>query len=101
MFYLSTYALHPVLTSVGQMLLIPALQRYRFAIYTHAVRHEARLTGLLASHWPVGTLLSFGRRGGFHRRENVEKQCKTVQNSDVGAKTTVTALKIQIFEFKI
>ena len=33
----------------------------------------------------------YGRRGGLHRRENVEKQCKTVQNSDFGAKTTVTA----------
>jgi hypothetical protein len=43
----------------------------------------------------------YGRRGGFHRRENVEKQCKTVQNSNFGAKTTVTALKIQNFEFKI
>ena len=42
----------------------------------------------------------YGRRGGLHRRENVEKQAKTVQNSDFGAKTTVTALKIQIFEFK-
>ena len=39
----------------------------------------------------------YGRRGGLHRRENVEKQGKTVQNSDFGAKTTVTALKIQIF----
>ena len=43
----------------------------------------------------------YGRRGGLHRRENVEKQCKTVQNSDFGAKTTVTALRIQIFGFKI
>ena len=29
--------------------------------------------------------------------KNRPKQCKTVQNSDFGAKTTVTALKIQIF----
>ena len=43
----------------------------------------------------------YGRRGGLHRRENVQKQGKTMQNSDFGAKTTVTALKIQIFEFKI
>ena len=43
----------------------------------------------------------YGRRGGLHRWENFQKQGKTVQNSDFGAKTTVTALKIQIFEFKI
>ena len=42
----------------------------------------------------------YGRRGGLHRRENVQKQGKTVQNSDFGAKTTVTALKIQNFEFR-
>ena len=33
----------------------------------------------------------YGCRGGLHRRENVKKQCKTVQNGDFGAKTTVTA----------
>ena len=46
----------------------------------------------------------YGRWGGLHRhdrRENVEKQGKTVQNSAFGTKTTVTALKIQSFEFKI
>ena len=38
----------------------------------------------------------YGRRGGLHRRVNVEKQCKTMQNGDFGTKMTVTALKIQI-----
>ena len=32
--------------------------------------------------------------------QNSAKQCKTVQNSDFGAKMTVTALKIQIFNSK-
>ena len=44
-------------------------------------------------------LRSMGAGGGLHRREKVEKQGKIVQNSDFGAKTTVTALKIQNFEF--
>ena len=39
--------------------------------------------------------------GAGEARENVEKQRKTVQNSDFGAKTTVTALKIQIFNSKL
>ena len=43
------------------------------------------------------TSAEYGRRGGLHRRINVEK----VQNSDFGAKTTVTALKVQKFQFKI
>ena len=44
--------------------------------------------------------MEYGRQGGLHRRGNVEKQRKTVQNSDFGAKTTVIQLKIQIFEFQ-
>ena len=42
----------------------------------------------------------YGRRGRLHRRENVEKQCKTVQNSVLAPKRPLQ-LKIQIFEFKI
>ena len=46
----------------------------------------------------------YGRRRGLYRRENAEKQCKTVQNSDFGAKTIVTAqhsnFLIQHFEFQ-
>ena len=40
------------------------------------------------------------KRLRIHRRENVETHLKTVNNSDFGAKTTVTALKIQIFNSK-
>ena len=58
-----------------------------------------RITNL--RHYIYEASAEYGRRGGLHRRENVEKQGKTGQNSDFGAKTTVTALKIQIFEFKI
>ena len=56
---------------------------------------------LIANITYMKRLRSMGAGGGLHRRVNVEKQCKTVQNSDFGAKTTVAALKIQIFEFKI
>ena len=42
----------------------------------------------------------YGRQGGLHRRENVEKQAKTVQNSILAPKRPLQ-LKIQIFEFKI
>ena len=47
----------------------------------------------------------YGRRGGFHRRENVEKQCKTVQNSILAPKRAVTAQNsnfwIQNLNFKL
>src|SRR6056300_1581038 len=42
----------------------------------------------------------YGRRESLHRRENVEKQRKTVQNSILAPKRPLQ-LKIQIFEFKI
>jgi hypothetical protein len=32
-------------------------------------------------HYIYEASAEYGRRGGLHRRENVEKQCKTVQNS--------------------
>ena len=44
--------------------------------------------------------MEYGRRGGLHRRENVENQCKTVQNSILAPKRPLQ-LKIQIFELKI
>jgi len=51
-------------------------------------------------HHTYEASVEYGRRGGSHTRETVEKQCKTVQNSILAPKRPLQ-LKIQIFEFKI
>ena len=42
----------------------------------------------------------YGRRGVFHRRENSEKQWKTVKTSDFGAKTSRYSSKFKFFNSK-
>ena len=76
----------------------------KFKFFNSKFEFQASFCITNLKHHTYEASAEYGRRGGLHRRENVEKQCKTVQNSDFGAKTSSYSSKFKFlnskFEFR-